>query len=375
MIEKLFQWAGWPGVLLIAALVIGLSGSVATILIGAPCASIPFFDLFALLLAPFPSLACYGVAACLVFIVLRSILGLLIQRPLLAQWTAGAVAILATASAGIGLPKFYNFEAGIRAPSAQQTPAAISLARGGEVALIGNGQAPYVRCGSICLSLLVQGQADAVLAADTTDEPQSLATLPGKRFTLTTQTRACLVGKRDYTVGGWTSDARHENFIQIGAVPIEYDRCLDVQNTVVDPARQPTFVEWTGDLQTQTPKVGYFGPVNLVRTVMPSSGGLPIVHEARYRSGWMYDDPLFIWPYGGNAGSGSYFEPLISISYFREPGFPDVLSPRFWRLIQGSESMGQKTAIWLDGVVARSRAAKPAPPPSPPLGGATISAG
>ena len=139
-----------------------------------------------------------------------------------------------------------------------------------------------------------------------------------------------------------------------GFLPAEYGRCLDSQAVSVDPARQVTLTEWVGqDSPDDAHRLGYSGPVSVVRTVVPVAGRTPLIQQARYRAGWRYDMPLAIWPYAGNAGFGSYFSPSIAISYFRERGFPEPFSPRYWRLLEGSEAMGHDTAAWLDTVVKR----------------------
>jgi hypothetical protein len=157
---------------------------------------------------------------------------------------------------------------------------------------------------------------------------------------------------RDYTARGSSVKERHEDFVRLGLAPIEYDTCLDKNEISVDPSLQMTLVEWIGDSPPeQMNKPGFSGAVAVIRTVVPVNGQAPQIRQARYREGWKYDEPLFIMPYAGNAGSGSYFSPSISISYFREPGFPDAFSPRFWRLLQDSEQLGQRTAALLDTLV------------------------
>jgi len=354
MLQKLFGWMGWPGAMLVVLVAIGLLGSAGTVFIGAPFAAIPIFDLFALLLAPFPTLVCYAGVALLAFLVLRPTLALLVRKCLVVQWTAWILAVVATAIVGIAIPRSWNAAAGLKVTAIQNRPPAISLPRGGAIALVEWGSPDNVRCQVLCLSLLLQGQAREVDVVATEHEPPPLAVLPGKRFTLKPNTRNCLEGMRDYTrLPMSKSPERHNDFISRDFVPVEYGECLESLQVPIDTAQQVTLVDWRRpDLSEDAHRPGFFGATSLMRTVTPAAGRPSVVHEARYRAGWRYDVPLFISPYDGNAGSGTYFSPSISISYFREQGFPDVLSRRHWHLLENSESIGKATAAWLDMVVA-----------------------
>ena len=315
LIKQWVAWMGWPGGAIAGLVLVGLIGSAGTVWIGGPMAAIPFLDLVALLLAPFPTVVCYGLAALLAFLALRLGLGWTRLSQRAAQRWAAGLAVLGVAMVGFGVPLGWNFAAGIRAQTAQTLPAAVAAPRGGEIALVEQGDARYVRCEAVCLSLLLEDQAAAVEVAASLDEPAPLAVLPGRRFRLTAQTRQCLAGMRDYDgLAGQTSDERHEDFVRNGFLPAEYGRCLDSQAVSVDPARQVTLTEWVGqDSPDDAHRLGYSGPVSVVRTVVPVAGRTPLIQQARYRAGWRYDMPLAIWPYAGNAGFGSYFSPSIAI--------------------------------------------------------------
>ena len=354
MIRNFFKWAGWPGTALVALLTVGVIGSVATVWVGAPMAAIPLLDFLALLLAPFPTLVCYVVVALLLYVALRLFVEAMTRQRRVSEWAAGILTLVIVTTLGIGLPRLLNAAAGLTAPPAQDAPSAVALPKGGSIALVENGDPRYARCNALCLSLLLQEQVHAVDVVETPREPAPRAVLPGRRYMLTAQTQKCLTGMRDYTVWRSSAKERHEDFVKLYFAPIEYDTCLDRHEITFDPSLQTTLVEWIGDSPPeQTNKPGFSDAVAVVRTVAPVNRQALQIHQTRYRAGWKYDEPLFIMPYAGNAGSGSYFSPSISISYFREAGFPDAFSPRFWRLLQDSEQLGQKTAALLDTLVTR----------------------
>lgn len=350
MLKCIRKWLGLPGLVLMGALIFGLVGLLGTILVS-PMATIPFFDLFALLFDPFPTVVLYSAAALLAYLGIRGILWPLPINRSVSQWMAAASAVGLIIAVGYLLPSSWNFAAGLVPPVLQSQPEAVSIPNGGAIALIDHGEAQYVRCDAICLSLLIQERVKFVEVASILRQPSLFEALPGKRYMLNALTRNCLKGKRDYAFTENEAD-RHEQFQ--GSLPIEYDTCLDSRDVIVKPELQTTIVEWVeGDKGEDNPKPGFSGPVSIIRTIVPQSGRQPVVHEAQYRAGYRYVTPLYLGSYAGNAASGSYFSPTISISYFREPGFPDTLEPRFWKFLTGSEELGRKTASWLDGVVER----------------------
>ena len=348
--KKVANWLGLPGLVIMGMLVFGIGGLIGAILTSS-IAAIPIVGLLALLFEPFPTVVLYSAAALLAYVWVRTILAFLPIGQRLLQWLAAISAVVLITALGYFLPESWNASAGLVPPVPQSQPQAVDIPNGGAIAFIDHGEAQYVRCDAICLSLLMQGRVKFVEVAATLRQPSLFEALPGKRFMINAKTRDCLKGKRDYAFTENEVD-RHEEFL--GGLPIEYDTCLDSENVTVRPELQTTIVEWieVGNGEND-PKPGFSGVVSIIRTIIPQRGRKPQVHEARYRAGYRYIRPLYISSYAGNAASGSYFSPAVAISYFTEPGFPDTLEPRFWRFLKGSDEVGAKTASWLDGVVER----------------------
>ena len=247
MIKWFFDWAGLPGAIIVGLLLAGTIGSAATIWIGAPMWVIPFFDLLAELLMPFPTVASYAATGLLAFAVLRLASGLFVRRPEATPWVAGILTVVALAVTGFCLPMYWNAAAGLTTTSVHAMPQPITLPKGSEIALIEWGEPSSVHCNGLCLSLLLEGQARAVEMAATQREPGSLAVLPAKRFTLTPQTRTCLTGIRDYALPGDNTTERHDEF-KLG-LPIEYDKVpfaarysLSIQARLSAPRRRDRFL-------------------------------------------------------------------------------------------------------------------------------------
>ena len=234
-------------------------------------------------------------------------------------------------------------------------PAAVAVPQNGALALIEDGEAEYERCGSLCWSLLIQRRVPTVIVAATPRAPALLARLPAWSFALLPDTEACLKDKRDYAFASET-EARRSEFIRLGSVPIEYDLCLAKHAITLNTAAQTTLVDWRKN-ERRDAEIGFFD-VGILRTSVPLGDGKVSVHQARYRAGRRWATPLFLSPYSGNAAIGARFAPTVATEYFAEKGFPDSLDARFWRLLQGSEHLGRRTAAWFDRVVPRGTLAR-----------------
>lgn len=351
------EFMGWPGAILVWALGIGVVGSVLAIVIGAPLAVIPIIGLVAFLFYPFPTLAAYAAVALVAFVGLNAGLRVSTRRPRLSQKLAGALSVAAVIAGGWIAPQALNRAAGLKAPPVQTAPKPVAIPAGGTIALIEQGDpkyAQYARCESLCLSLLLQGEVMAVDIAQTLTPPGPLETAPGHRFTLNARSRDCLKGRRSYRYSGGHDLSEWSVRGFKVAAPVEWQACIDKTPVTIDPTRQLTIIDW--DLTEsggEKEQPGYSIALAVVRTVVPSSAGAPVIHEARYRGGWRYGVPFSIWPYGGNAGSGGTFAPRIAIDYFRDPGFPDRLDGgEWWRLLAKSDALATDTMTWLDTVLA-----------------------
>ncbi len=349
MIGKLL---GYPGLILLWPLIIGVVVLISIVLIGswaivfAPVAVIPVF----LLVLWLPTFIVYNAAALVVYLIVRLGVWLLSIGWMGTQWIAGAIAVGLTVVAGYLLPNTWNSAAGLQLPIAQHRPPALAIPNGGTIAFIDQGHPETAYCDGLCLSLLIQERVKFVDVASTLREPRPLEALTGKRYSLTPQTRNCLKGMPDYTFKV-DKDNRLGELIEPPVFPSEYNACLNNRDIVVKPEQQTTLVEWVGENESsRKPKAGFSGPVSVIRAVIPQ--GLtkpPIIREARYQSGYRYDTPLHLQPF-----DGWRFSPTIATTYFKEPGFLDANTPRFWSFLIGSEELGRKTALWLDGVVEQS---------------------
>ena len=355
MLKGGWEWLGQPGRLLALVLAFSLVGLIGTIVF-AGAAAIPIIGLVALPFTPFPTAVLYLVATLMAYLAFREFLWRLPLSRTSAGWISAALATGSIVSTAICLPSTWNNSAGLTRPKPQSRPTAVAIPDGGTIALIDKGDPRYVGCNALCLSLLVQGRVKLVQMVSTLQEPSSLKALPGKSYSLNANSRDCLTGKPDYAFAQAEKD-RQQEFITHNYLPVDYDGCLDKRDVMVTPSQQTTLVEWLGidgEKGDGTEGVGFTGPIGLLRTIVPQGDGLPpVIREARYRSGYRYVTPLFLNPFAGNAGSGSYFAPSIATSYFEEPGFPDALESRFWKMLAGSEDLGITTAHWLDGIVDR----------------------
>lgn len=351
IIDRAAAWGGAPIKLLLVAIALSLAGSILTIL-ATPMAAIPIVDFLISPIFVFPTVFCYSVAGFVAYVALRPTVGLICPWPSGAQWLALAFALAAVGAVGFGAPKLLNSAVGLKTATRQMKPPPVALQRGQPIALISYGVPEYASCEALCLSLLVSGEAAAVEVASSTKEPGPMEVLGGKRFRLKSDFKGCMSGKPAYYLTANSSREVRQRLFEL-VLPREYAECLHVESVIVDPARQLTLVEWIGSDEIETPRrLGYSGNVAIVRTVTPSVGRRPQVREARYRAGWKYTEPFFIFPYAGNAAVGSYFSPSISIEYFQDLGFPDSLAPRLWSLISDGASLRESTTAWLDTVVA-----------------------
>ena len=345
--------------LLVLTLLVALL-ALATATIGPAIWPIPLLGLLGLVLLPFPTVFAYLLLAWVIYLpAIAAVRLLALRRARMLEGVLALAAIGVCVGLGYQAAHLLNERAGVDAMAAPPPLPPVSVAPGGSIALIGSSMIRDEEpCSNLCLALLVGGEVDTVLVAQTAAMPDPLARLSGFAIRFGARGRDCLRGKSDWTmVPGASPAEQRESFYDGygGNLSFELVECLDVRPVMIDPASQPTVINWeiADGEKPQEVEPGVWPAQQVQATIMPQARGMTQVSRRSGREGYRYFAPLAIWPYAGNAGLGGYFDPVPALEHFRTIPYEDSRAKGWWPLIAGSDAMLDRTIAYLDEVTIR----------------------
>jgi hypothetical protein len=206
----------------------------------------------------------------------------------------------------------------------------------------------------------VKGGVKTVYATDMTMMPgATIGTVNGWQVQLIADAESCLretaVGLRAKRAEIWRD---RPQFIALTAkdfrrmngesVQEDYGACLSISSARFNPMAMPMLVDWDRYAMDYTPSENGAVTSSVARRVlMTGTPGTSPWRGIGYE-GYRYTRPLFIWPYGGNAGTGGTFAPRWNSGYFTN--LPDTLyQDRWpWGLVKDGDALATATAEYLE---------------------------
>lgn len=336
---------------------VSIIGTLATIVIAAPIAPIPIIGmLVALPLLPFPTLVIYSGAMTLAYFLIHLLLPGKWRSGL--AWTATFVAAAAIA---FGAPQIANreFEAKMAKLDARNDdwqPASID--RAGSVALVRSPDTEIRDgCNSFCLSLLLSRRADSVVVVTLPERiPLAHMVITGPRYRLRADADKCLASMPPMNSPHLRLPteqpmraARIRKDFQLGILNEEFkaaiSKCLSIDTVTDAAAPDIALVNWSskfdeGAYDRPEPSLGAWIAITDRRAGKQQTIELTDIDGARVHS------PLYIWPYGGDSGSGGTFEPVIARSHLAWNG-PDLSLERWWGFVSDGDAMADAAVVRL----------------------------
>lgn len=360
MLARLRPIIGQTGVVLVMLTLVAAIGALGAATIGAALVMIPLIGLIGVLLLPFPTLLLYLLAILALYLVLLPVLRKVLRSP--RGWHQPALAgfaTLAVLSASYGLAAQWNVAAGVSDLAPEPPLEPLEIAPGGTLALISHAAIFTDRpCNTVCLTLLVEGGVDRLLIARATTRPDLKQPVAGFALRFNEQGRECLRGKSYYTsmVNGSDAERRRDFRSGFGSnLEQELIECLIVEDVMIDPAAQPTIVNWEqpDHVEPASDRPGLLDSSQVQAVISVGADGAPQVASRTGKDGYRYLAPLAIWPYAGNASVGGRFEPSLWLNHFRTIPYTESRGGGWWPLIAGSEAMIDRTVAWLEEVTIR----------------------
>lgn len=335
------------GFALIVVLCAAIAGTVLAASVGAAMAPIPIVGLVALLFLPFPTLMIY-MGIIFVFFLLFSITPLGKWRGVLGV-LAGALACLAVA---FGYPKFANrsFDAWIAQYQQRGTWRPVKLADGSDVTLIRSEHTDIDKgCESFCFGLLLSGRAKQVtiMTAPAFGRPEDLK-ISGKRYSLVADADGCLAKLPQMRSPNLPSTdepanerARLEQEFKINVLNDEFEdrlaKCITIRDIQNKSQSGWTLINWHNEFDPES--YDSVEPSLHARVgILEPRGGDHRVTELFDIYGAYVASPAYIWPYGGNAGTGGTFSPRLGTDHVDWNG-PDLSLDRWWGFVADPDSI------------------------------------
>ena len=351
--QMIKQLLGPIGYVLFPLLVLSLLGSLLTILI-APITAIPIIGIVGLLFVPFPTLSVYLAGVCIVYLMFH-------VMPI-GKWrgVTGLICGLAFAGvAAVGIPRVADREFDVWFAQFRQRGIwkPVSLSTGSRVTLIRSQHTgTYRGCDSFCQGLLLSGYAKhvTIMTSPAFGRPESLKIM-GDRYSLNENVDMCLSklpqmepdsplydGNVD-DVGADRMRHRLNRDFQSGLLSKDFEdavqSCVRADKVSNLALSGWVFVDW----QAELPPTGYDSPIPFLDArvvIFNADDKNSSIIELFNSHGTRMASPVWIWPYGGNAGSGGTFSPQFAREYVKWSG-PDRAFDQWWAFVKKRTEIAQ----------------------------------
>ena len=338
------------GQTLFVLLLISFFGTLLAIFVGSALGPIPFIGMIALLFVPFPTLTVgllVVLSVCHLFYRLshsrfREIVGFFI-----------GIAVVGTAV--IAYPTIANREFDKIAARYQQrgTWVPAILSQGVEVTIVRSEHTEIDRgCGSFCLGLLLSGRAEQVtfMTSLEFDRPESLK-ITGKRYSFKDSSNDCIAELPRMEPGSVLYDNDDKEVIRRrlnedfrgGLLSKDFEEkiqsCLSLSLVDNEPLSGWLFVDWRTEFDPES--YDYPTPrLNARLVILNADDRRSHVTELFEIYGARIASPAWIWPYGGNAGSGGTFSPQLAREHL-DWGGPSSDIDGWWRFVDDPAAIAQ----------------------------------
>ncbi|MCO4093066.1 MAG: hypothetical protein HEQ34_14130 [Sphingorhabdus sp.] len=352
MLQQIKQWLGPIGYVLFILLTLSLLGSLLAILV-APITAIPIIGLVGLFFVPFPTFLMYLGGIFIVYMMFH-------VMPI-GKWrgvTGLICGLTFVGAAAFGIPLMANREFDVWLAQFRQRGIwkPVSLSTGSNVTLVGSQHsATYFGCDSFCQGLLLSGQAKQVtfMTSPVFDRPEDLK-ITGDRYSLSENVDNCLAKlpqmEPDSPLynGNFDGDEdriRHQlnRDFQSGLFSKDFDdavqSCFRVDKVSNQDLSGWVFVDW----QTEFPPAGDDSHVPLLDAriaILNADDKKSDIIELFKIHGTRMSSPAWIWPYGGNAGSGGIFSPQFAREFVEWKG-PERDFDQWWGYIEKRTEIAQ----------------------------------
>lgn len=310
-------------------------------------APIPIVGLVAFLFIPFPTMLIYfGIIFLFYLISLAAPLG---------RWRGFSgclIGLAVVAAIAFGYPEMANRSFDKQAEQYKQRGEwrPIAIAAGSTVTLVRSEDTDIDKgCNNFCYGLLLSGRASSVtiMTSPAFGRPEDLK-ISGKSYRLVDAPEKCIGALATMPSPNLPSIAdkdvakRHlERHFKIGVLNGKFEeglmRCIATSD--VENGRQFGWllVNWHSeynheayDLPTAT--------LNARISVVDARGNAPKVTELFDIYGMRVSTPAWIWPYGGNAGSGGTFSPILARKPVDLEG-PDLSMDGWWGFVSDPDAI------------------------------------
>jgi hypothetical protein len=340
---------GPVGQVLFVLLLLSFFGTLLAIFVGSALWPIPIIGMIALLFVPFPTLTIY---LAIIFVT-----HLTFRRLPWGKWR-GVLGVLtgalAVATFAFGYPKVANrsFDAEIAQYRQRGTWRPVKLADGSDVTLIRSKDTDIDKgCDSFCFGLLLSGRAKQVtiMTAPAFGRLEELK-ISGKRYSLVAAADGCLAALPQMRSPNLpsTEDKANERIrlqqeFKINVLNDVFEeglaKCMTTRDIQNEPRNGWTLINWHNKFNPESydlleprmhARVGILGPRGNDHRVTE----LFDIYGARVAT------PAYIWPYGGNAGTGGAFSPRLGTDRLDWNG-PDLSLDRWWGFVVDPDSIIQ----------------------------------
>jgi hypothetical protein len=350
--SKLLAALGLPGIALTWLLAVLVIGTLATATVGAFLAVIPVVELIGLLFFPFPT--------ALMYISIVSAAYLLIRLPI-RNAAGSAIGLIAGLSAaylfGTIVPAHSNreFDAQVSNLGKQTAWHPIRVDRVPTVKLVRSTDTGIDDgCESFCLTLLLTGRAENVqVVTENLVDRLTANDAKGTTFQLVEDADKCLASLPSFMSErlNYPSDpvfrAKRvtEDFksnLLDNTFESQVKSCIQTHENAPRSDKGWTFVMWNAPFDDEAYDRPVFSVQSRARIVDNRQGSKTLVDTLEVY-GTRISSPLWIWPYGGNAGSGGTFSPVWAREHLDWDGPED-----WWEFVEDSDVLAKLAIERLD---------------------------
>jgi hypothetical protein len=304
-------------------------------------APIPIVGLVAFLFIPFPTMLIYfGIIFLFYLISLAAPLGRL------RGFVGCLMGVLVVAAIAFGYPEMVNhsFDAQLEQYKQRGEWSPIVIADGSSVTLVRSMDTGIDKgCDSFCYGLLLSGRASRVtiMTAPAFRRVEDL-NISGKKYELVDGADKCISSLAPMyspnlpsTSDQETMRLRLEGDFKIGVLNDAFEdglrRCLSIREVENEHPSGWLLVNWQNELNYESYDLP-MPTVNARVSVVDARSSSPKVTELFEIYGSRVSTPAWIWPYGGNAGSGGTFSPILATEQVDWRG-PDLSLDGWWGFV------------------------------------------